>query len=137
MKKLLLLFMSATLLMACSDDDNDSNTQPIEVHGTWTMTQYLAFTPEMAPLTDGQVVWVFDNDNSTVTMSNQAAPYVSDIGTFAYHLEGDNAIVIHSEEGFEHKYFYSFPEGKLRLESELASSDGPIMVFKKYTPVLE
>jgi hypothetical protein len=135
MKKLLLLFMSATLLMACSDDDNN-NTQPIEVHGAWTMTQYLAFAPEMAPLTDGQVVWVF-NTNNTVTMSNQAAPYVSDNGTFNYHLEGDNAIVIHTEEGFELKYFYSFPEGKLRLESELASSDGPIMVFKKYTPVLE
>jgi len=129
MKKLLLLFVSATLLMACSDDDT-KKTQPIEVHGAWTMTKYMAFAPELPPLADGQVVWVFNNNN-TVTMTNQAPPHFSSIGTFNYHIEGD-AVFIETEDGFEEKYFYSFPDGGLRLESELASSDGPIMVFKSY-----
>ena len=129
MKKLLLLFMAMGLFISCSDDDD--NTQVDTLNGSWTMTKYLAFAPQLPPLSDGDVIWVFNTENSTVSIYNQAAPYFSEEGTFDYHLEG-NAIFIHKDD-YQLKYFYSFDNGSLKLESELSTSDGPIMHFKKYT----
>lgn len=123
--------MAVGLFISCSNDD--SNTQVDTLNGSWTMTKYLAIAPKLPPLSDGDVVWVFNSENNTVLIYNQAAPFFSEEGTFDYHLEG-NAIFIHHND-YQLKYFYSFEEGSLKLESELSTSDGPIMHFKKYTHI--
>lgn len=125
LKKLLLLFISATLLMACSNDTgSDLTSISATFEGAWSMTGYKASTPEYLLIDEGDIVWDFDTEAQTVTMTNKGEPYMSPKGTFDYTLKEDTIVVALTY--YDQKYSFVFDQQGLRLEGNNA-----VMRFEK------
>ena len=126
MKKLLLLFMSAGLLMGCSDDDKKALR--LDSHHTWSLTR-LTGEMEPVPFDNGEYTWFIDGDILTVEVNTDK--------DMSFILpEGDYLIEVHSNsfdivtEGFEGTYGYSIDGEKLLVAPPGAEADAaPYMEF--------
>ena len=118
--------MTAVLLLACTDDSSsDLTSNSASFEGAWSMTGYKASTPEYLLIDEGDIVWDFDTEAQTVTMTNNGEPYMSPNGTFDYTLE-KNAIVV-ALTHYDQKYSFIFDQQGLRLEG-----NNTVMRFEKY-----
>ncbi len=89
------------------------------------MTSYRAFTPDPIPVDEGDILWDFNTEAQTVTMSNKGESYMSPKGTFDYTLE-EGAIVV-ALNNYDQRYFFVFDQQGLRLQG-----DNAVMRFEKY-----
>lgn len=128
MKKLLLLFMCAGLLMGCSDDDSGPDSRLDDV---WTMTLYSSFSPTQPGFEPNEIIWHIDLDGRKLTVTNLAEEDFA-LTSGIYDIRVNNRRFIIEEGENESEYDYSFNDGKLILDSNIDGSvDGPIMHFEK------
>ena len=130
MKKLLLLFMSAGLLISCSDDDSGPDAR---LDDFWTMTSFAAEMDNLPVLEPNEVIWNIDLDGRKLTVSNlveEEYPYLLATGT--YDISVDDGKLTIDLGDIDDELFYSFHMGQLMLDANAEGMvDAPIMHFEK------
>lgn len=124
MKKLLVLFIFFGLL-ACSDDDNNSNAIN-NFNGSWNMDSYLAFTAALPELSEGDITWTINGNSITVINAVESEyPYILSSGNYTLAVSG-NVVRIDNND-----FYYSFQGNRMTLTSTGSEVDGPAMVFTR------
>lgn len=124
MKKLLVLFVFFGL-MACSDDDNNSNNANT-FNGSWNMDSYLAFTETLPELSEGDITWTINGSSITVVNSVESEyPYILPSGNYTLAVNGTIVRIGNND------YHYSFQGNKMTLTSTEHEVDGPSMIFTR------
>ena len=92
MKKLLLLFCMSFVLLSCNNDDDAPKTSNLD--GEWSLISFVpsTFLPDPFDYPVGDIVWDFDTENQTITVTiiNGANQVLLKVGTYNYTLT-DNA----------------------------------------------
>lgn len=126
MKKLLLFFMTAGLLIGCSDDDK--KTIRIDSHHTWSLTK---LTGEMEPISfeNGEYSWFIEGDILTVeAYTDKDISFILPEGDYLIEVNSNSFDIV--TEGFEGTYGYSIEGEKLTVAPPGAEVDAvPYMEF--------
>lgn len=133
MRYLIISFLTVCLLGACDTVNQTTTSTPKDdLHGKWTIVSYSAFMPSLPEFSDGDVVWDFDSNKKTVTVSKKDPEKhrVAGMkpGTYPYSIK-DEMLMINGSD-----YAYSFDDGKLKLDSNTdprLSRDGPVIGFER------
>ncbi|MFC4633467.1 hypothetical protein ACFO3O_06090 [Dokdonia ponticola] len=119
-----LLFIG--LLTSCSTDDEKNTAVASDLNGTWEMTSYVAFLPDLPEINSNEIKWTFDIDANQLSIVNTieaAYPYILASGNYSNLLITANTITI---AGIEYDYTI---ENEILIISDDPESDGPIMRF--------
>lgn len=112
-------------LMACSDNDNNSNNANT-FNGSWNMDSYLAFTETLPELSEGDITWTINGSSLTVVNSVESEyPYILPSGNYTLAVSG-NIVRIDNND-----YYYSFQGNRMTLTSTDSEVDGPGMIFTR------
>lgn len=68
MKKILFLFACIGLLISCSDDNEAPGN---EIHGVWTVSQYIADMDPPPVIEEGEIIWTIDVDNKKLKVKSE------------------------------------------------------------------
>ncbi len=131
MKYIIISVFAILLIAACNTPTGTSQTgTKDELHGKWTMTSYVAFMPAIPELTTGDVVWDFNSNKKSLTVTKKDAEKhrVAGMpaGTYTYSVK-DGIVLINGSD-----FAYTLKDGKLTLNSNTdprLSSDGPVIQF--------
>lgn len=130
MKKILILFMSAGLLMGCSDDDSGPDSR---LDDFWTMTSFAAEMDNLPVLEPNEVIWNIDLDSRKLTVSNlveEEYPYLLATGTYDISVDDEKLTIDLGD--IDDELFYSFHMGQLMLDANAEGMvDAPTMHFEK------
>ncbi len=131
MKYLMMALFAVSLVAACNTPSGTSSTTPKdELDGKWTMTSYSAFMPNIPTLSTGDIVWVFDSNKKSLTITKKDLEKLRVLGkapgTYTYAVN-DGMLTIGRS-----KFAYTLKNGTLVLNSNTdprISADGPVMKF--------
>lgn len=131
MKKLIFLFACIGLLISCSDDNEAPGH---EIHGVWTVTQYIVDTVPPPAVEEGEIVWTIDIDNKKLKVKSENS--IMESGTYDITVSNGLLTIHHPNQDDEMKY--SFEDKLLVLRNADDSiADTPVIKLKRFQIVLD
>ena len=133
MKKFTFLIAIIAIVSACSTKKNiQAQTTDVDINGTWTMTNYSAFAPNIPEIEDGDIVWNINLSKNSVRIVKKLPEKHGAIGPAqGEHFARKNSAIIRVGEQM---YFYSLTGENLTLDSNIdpmLSNDLPVLSFKR------
>lgn len=130
MKKTILLLISVTGLLSCSNND-DSTTVTADINNRWTL---LSTGDEINPVTthqSGEYLWNVSDNTLKVSGSSASEDYMLPAGT--YNIVTDENSIDVLTTGYEGTYGYNIEGNKLYISPPGAEFDAAqYLNFKKY-----
>lgn len=129
MKKILFLFACLGLLISCSDDNEAPGH---EIHGLWTVTEYIVAAPTSPAIEEGKILWTIDIDNKKLKVKSQSD--IMESGT--YDITVARGIMTIHYPDFDEELKYSFEGELLVFQSADTNVVGAAIVkLKKFSIV--
>jgi len=130
MKKILFLFAClGGLLISCSDDNEAPGH---EIHGLWTVSQYIIDAPTPPVIEEGEILWTIDIDNKKLKVKSHSDLMQS--GTYDITVSR-GMMTIHYPD-FDEELKYAFEGELLVFQSADTNVVGAAIVkLKKYNIV--
>lgn len=131
MKKIIFLFACLSLLISCSDDNEAPGH---EIHGVWTVSQYIADMDPPPVVEEGEIIWTIDIDNKKLKVKSENS--LMESGTYGITVSHGLLTIHYYDHNEELKY--SFEDDMLVLQTAIENlADAPIIKLKKFQPVPE
>lgn len=129
MKKILFLFACIGLLISCSDDNEAPGN---EIHGVWTVSQYIADMDPPPVIEEGEIIWTIDVDNKKLKVQSENS--IMEPGKYDITVSRGFLTIHYPDHDEELKY--SFEGELLVLQTAIENlMDAPVIKLKKFQPV--
>lgn len=131
MKKILFLFACLGFLISCSDDNEAPGN---EIHGVWTVSQYIADMDPTPVIEEGEIIWTIDVDNKKLKIKSENS--IMESGKYDITVSRGFLTIHYPDHDEELKY--SFEGELLVLQTAIENlPDAPIIKLKKFLIIPE
>jgi len=126
-KYFFIFFLALGFLSSC---DKNKSDDPLD--GSWNLSSYSAFLPDLPIINRGDIIWTFNISESTITVENNidnTYPYLRDSGIYTYVIFND-IITINGSAN----YLCFFEGNRLVLDSNInpdLGRDNAVLKFVK------